>query len=277
MKLLSVNVSLPKEIESKGKTVRTGIFKEPVQGRVKVKSLNIEGDGQADLVGHGGEFRAVYVYSFDNYAYWEHELDRSDFKFGQFGENFTVEGMLDENVHVGDRFRIGSGLFEVTQPRVPCYKLAIKMGIEGFYSQILESGRLGFYFRVLEEGEVGVGDTIERIKLDPVGLNIVEANKLMYFDKDNLDGAKKSLAIEAFSPGWKATFEGRISKAKLSTITGESYRTFIVNRKVPESDTITSFYLAAEDGKPLAAFLPGQFLPLKLDIPGQYKTVVQTY
>ena len=277
MKLLSVNVSLPKEIESKGKTVRTGIFKEPVQGRVKVKSLNIEGDGQADLVGHGGEFRAVYVYSFDNYAYWEHELDRSDFKFGQFGENFTVEGMLDENVHVGDRFRIGSGLFEVTQPRVPCYKLAIKMGIEGFYSQILESGRLGFYFRVLEEGEVGVGDTIERIKLDPVGLNIVEANKLMYFDKDNLDGAKKSLAIEAFSPGWKATFEGRISKAKLSTITGESYRTFIVNRKVPESDTITSFYLAAEDGKPLAAFLPGQFLPLKLDIPGQYKPVVRTY
>ena len=146
MKLLSVNVSLPKEINFKGKTVRTGIFKKPVQGPVRVNKLNLEGDGQADLVGHGGEFRAVYVYSFDNYAYWERELDRKDFQYGQFGENFTVEGMLDEEVHVGDIFRIGTALFQVTQPRVPCYKLAIKMGVEGFYSRILESGRLGFTF-----------------------------------------------------------------------------------------------------------------------------------
>ena len=161
MKLLSVNVSLPEEVAYKGKTVTTGIFKEPVRARVKVNTLNIEGDGQADLIGHGGEFRAVYVYSFDNYAYWERKLGRTDFKFGQFGENFTVEGMLDEDIHVGDRFRVGTALFEVTQPRVPCYKLAIKMGVEGFYSRILESGRLGFYFRVLEEGEIGAGDAIK--------------------------------------------------------------------------------------------------------------------
>lgn len=277
MKLISINVSMPKEVSHKGKTVTTGIFKEPVDGRVKVRTLNLEGDGQADLVGHGGEQRAVYVYSFDNYAYWENELGRSDFKFGKFGENLTVEGMLDEDIHVGDRFRIGTTLFEVTQPRVPCYKLAIKMSVEGFYGQILKSGRLGFYFRVIEEGDVGAGDTIERISLDPVGMNIVDINKLMYFDKDNLDGASKALGIEALSPGWRITFEQRLTKAKISKQTGEEYRTFVVDRKIPESETITSFYLVPEDGRPLAPFIPGQFLPLKLDIPGQYKPVFRTY
>ncbi len=277
MKLLSVNVSLPKEITSKGKTVRTGIFKEPVQGRVQVRTLNLEGDGQADLVGHGGEFRAVYVYSFDNYAHWARELGRTDFTFGQFGENLTVEGMLDQDVHVGDIFRIGTALFEVTAPRVPCYKLGIKMNVEGFYSQILASGRLGFYFRVLEEGEVGAGDVIERVRVDPVGMTIIEANKLMYFDKDNLEGFRKALGVAAFSPGWRVTFEGRLAKAQAATETQEEFRTLIVNRKVPESETITSFYLVPEDGKPLAPFLPGQFLPLKLDIPGHWKPVLRTY
>ncbi len=277
MKLLSVNVSLPKEITFKGKTVRTGIFKVPVEGRVKVKALNIDGDGQADLIGHGGEFRAVYVYSFDNYDYWKRELGRTDFQYGQFGENFTVDRMLDEDVHVGDVFRIGTALFEVTQPRVPCYKLAIKMNVEGFYGRILQSGRLGFYFRVLEEGEVGAGDAIEKVKMDPVSLTIVEVNKLMYFDKDNIDGFRKSLRVPALPPGWRVTFEERLAKAKLATSTQEQLRTFIVNRKVPESETITSFYLVPEDGEPLTTFLPGQFLPLKLDIRGQYKPVLRTY
>ena len=277
MKLLSVNVSLPKEITFKGKTVRTGIFKEPVQGRLQVHALNIEGDGQADLLGHGGPFRAVYVYSFDHYPYWESELGRKDFSYGQFGENLTVEGMLDEDVHVGDIFRIGTALFQVTQPRVPCYKLAIKMGVEGFYKQILASGRLGFYFRVLEEGEVGTGDVIERVKVDPVGMTILEINKLMYYDKDNLEGFKRSLGVEALSPGWRTTFEGRLAKADLPTTTQEPYKTLMVDRKVKESETITSFYLVAEDKEPLAGFLPGQFLPLKLDIPGQYKPVLRTY
>lgn len=275
MNLLSVNVSLPKEITVKGKMVRTGIFKKPVQGRVKVRTLNIEGDGQADLIGHGGPFRAVYVYSFDNYAYWERELGRTDFSWGQFGENLTVEGMGDEEVHVGDTFRIGTALFQVTQPRIPCYKLAIKMGVEGFYNQILKSGRLGFYFRVLEEGDIGTGDVIERTQEDPVAMTILEVNNLMYYDKDNLEDARRSLGIEALSPGWRTTFERRL--AKVGTGTEEKLRTFIVDRKEPESETITSFYLMPEDGKPLPRFLPGQFLPLKLDIPGQYKPVVRTY
>ena len=139
MKLLSVNVSLPKEITVKGRTVRTGIFKEPVDRRVTVGALNIDGDGQADLIGHSGPFRAVLVYSFENYAYWERELGRTDFGFGQFGENFTVEGMLDDDIHAGDRFRIGTALFEVTQPRVPCYKLAIKMEDPAFPKLFLGS------------------------------------------------------------------------------------------------------------------------------------------
>ena len=275
MKLLSVNVSLPQEIAVKGKMVRTGIFKAPVEGRAKVATLNVEGDGQADLMGHGGPFRAVYVYSFDNYAYWERELGRRDFSFGQFGENLTVEGMGDEEVHVGDTFRIGTVLFQVTQPRVPCYKLAIKMGVEGFYNQILESGRLGFYFRVLEEGDVGADDVIERTKVDPIGMTIIDVNKLMYYDKDNLEEARRSLEIEALSPGWRTTFEARIAKAKTSS--GETLRTFVVDRKEPESETITSFYLSPEDRAPLPRFLPGQFLPLRLDIPGQYKPAVRTY
>ena len=205
------------------------------------------------------------------------ELGRSDFSFGQFGENLTVEGMLDEDVHVGDIFRIGTTLFQVTQPRVPCYKLAIKMEVEGFYGRILASGRLGFYFRVLEEGEVGRGDLIERVKVDPVGMTILELNRLMYFDKDNFDRSRESLHVEALSPGWRATFEGRLAKAKTSAAVRETLRSLIVTRKEPESESITSFYLEAQDGKPLAPFLPGQFLPLKLDIPGQYKPVLRTY
>ncbi len=277
MKLLSVNVSLPRETEYKGKIVKTGIFKEPVEGRVKVNTLNIEGDGQADLLSHGGIYRAVYVYSYDNYAYWEKELNRKDFTIGQFGENFTVEGMLDDEIHVGDRFRIGSAFFEVTQPRVPCYKLAIKMEVEGFYNQILSSGRLGFYFRVLEEGDVGAGDVIEKVSKDPVGLTITEVNNLMYFDKDNFDDMRKALRVKALSPGWRKSFEDRMAKAEISEKTLEKYRTLIVTKKIPESETITSFYLEPEDKKPLPSFMPGQFLPLKLDIPGQYKPVYRTY
>jgi len=277
MKLLSVNVSLAKEVTYKGKTIITGIFKEPVEGRVKVNTLNLEGDGQADLIAHGGEQRAVLVYSYENYTFWENELNRKDFKMGQFGENFTVEGMLDEDIHIGDRFQIGTALFEVSQPRVTCYKLAIKMDIEGFYNQVLKSNRPGFYFRVLEEGEVGSGDLIEKVHEDPVRMTVAEMNRLLYFELDNMDDARKALRIEALSPGWRKSFEDRLAKAEISEKTQEKYRVLVVDKKVPESDTITSFYLVSEDGKPLPIFMPGQFLPLKLDIPGQYKPVYRTY
>ncbi len=277
MTLKSVNVSMPKDIVHNGKVVTTGIFKEPAEGRVMLRRLNLDGDGQADLWGHGGAVRAVYVYSFENYAYWARELGRDNFTIGQFGENFTVEGMLEDDIQIGDVFRIGSALVEVSQPRVPCYKLAIKMGIEGFQNQFLASGRMGFYFRVLEEGEVGAGDTIELVKRDPRAMTVREVNELLYFDKENLKGTAKALDIPALSHGWKGSFEERLAKAAAPAKTRERYRAFIVDRKEPESETITSFYLAPEDRAALPRFLPGQFLTFELSIPDQPKPVLRTY
>ncbi|MDA9981453.1 MOSC domain-containing protein [Gammaproteobacteria bacterium] len=275
MKLLSVNLSLPKEIAHEGKTVSTGIFKKPVEGRVKLCRLNLEGDGQADLWGHGGAFRAVYAYTIENYEYWMNELGRNDFSHGQFGENFTVEGMLDDKISVGDIFRIGDALVEVSQPRIPCYKLAIKMGIEGFQNRFLASGRVGFYLRVVEEGEVGTGDSIELVHREPNSMTVREVSDLLFFDKSNLDGTAQALAIPALSHGWKGSFEERLDKAEASTEKG--FRAFVVDRKVPESAAITSFYLVPANGAPVDEFLPGQFLTFKLAIPDQPKPVIRTY
>ena len=207
MKLLSVNVSLPKEVPYQGKTVRTGIYKEPVQKRVRLRRLNLDGDGQADLVGHGGPFKAVYVYSIENYDYWKRELGRDHFPYGQFGENFTVEGMEDNKIHVGDVFRVGGALVEVTQPRVPCFKLVMKMEIPAFLKPFMASGRVGFYLRVMEEGEVGAGDAIERVTVDPEQMTVREMFHLLYFDNKNVEAARKALRISALSPGWRGSFE----------------------------------------------------------------------
>ena len=168
-------------------------------------------------------------------------------------------------------------MFEVTQPRVPCYKLGIKMHTEGFYSRLLRSGRPGFYFRVLEEGEVGRGDVIHRLSVSAVGMTVRQMSNLLYFEKDDLDGARRALRIEAISPGWRHSFETRLAKATLADTTGAPLRRLEVARKVRESENVTSFYLVPVDNRPLAPFLPGQFLPLKLDIPGQYQPVLRTY
>ena len=216
MKLLSVNVSPPAEVVHGGKTVTTGIFKEPVDGRVMLRMLNLDGDGQADLIGHGGIYKAAYAYSVENYDYWKRELGRTDFTFGQFGENFTVEGMLEDEIHVGDVFRVGGALVEVTQPRVPCYKLGIKMGLRGFEKTFLASGRVGFYLRVLEEGEVGAGDVLDRVRTDPERMTVREICRLLYFDPENLGGARKALRIRALSPGWRQSFEERLAKTGAS-------------------------------------------------------------
>ncbi len=216
MKLLSVNVSPPKEVAHGGKTVTTGIFKEPVDGRVMLRTLNLDGDGQADLTGHGGIYKAAYAYSVENYDYWKRELGRTDFTFGQFGENLTVEGMLEDEIHVGDVFRAGGALVEVTQPRVPCYKLGIKMGLRGFEKTFLASRRVGFYLRVLEEGEIGAGDVMDRVRTDPERITVREICRLLYFDSENLEGARKALRIRALSPGWRRSFEERLAKTGAS-------------------------------------------------------------
>jgi MOSC domain-containing protein YiiM len=213
MKLLSVNVSLPTEVPHGRGMVSTGIFKKPVRGRVMLRTLNLEGDGQADLVNHGGVYRAVYAYSIENYDYWQRELGRTDFTFGQFGENFTVEGKLEDSVHIGDVFRVGDALIEVSQPRPPCFKLGIKMGMPRFPKLFLRSGRVGFYVRVLEEGEVGAGDTFDLLESDPEQMTVREMSHLLFFDPENLEGAKRALRIRALSPGWQDSFRERLTKA----------------------------------------------------------------
>jgi MOSC domain-containing protein YiiM len=162
-RLLSVNVGLPRDIEWKGRTVHTAIWKEPVRGRCQVGRLNLDGDGQGDLAGHGGEQRAVFVYQIESYRYWQEQLRRSDFVHGQFGENFTIEGLPDDAVCIGDRYQIGSALFEVTQPRVTCYRVGLRMKESRMPALLTSSGRPGFYLRVLQEGEVGPGDEIVKV------------------------------------------------------------------------------------------------------------------
>ena len=213
MKLLSVNVSLPREVPHGRGTVSTGIFKEPVGGRIRLRKTNLDGDGQADLENHGGIDRAAYAYSIENYDHWRHELGRNEFAFGQFGENFTVEGMMEDDIHIGDVFRVGEALVEVTQPRPPCFKLGIKMGMAGFPKLFLASGRVGFYLRVLEEGEVGAGDMFERTGRDPEQVTVREMSRLLFFEPENLEVAKRALRVRALSPGWRDSFRERLAKA----------------------------------------------------------------
>ncbi len=207
MKLLSINVSKPKPIQYGGKTVHTGIFKEPVSGTVMLREKNIDGDGQGDLRVHGGTYKAIYGYPFEHYAYWQQELRRDDLRYGQFGENLTVEGLLEAEVHIGDVFQIGSAVrLQITQPRVPCFKLAYKMGLPEFPKQFLESRRVGFYFRVLEEGEITAGDTIARIETAPEPMSVTEIVNLRYFDRDNHEKIAQARKQPALSPSWKRSF-----------------------------------------------------------------------
>src|SRR5277367_6086898 len=209
-RLLSVNVGLPSDIEWKGRTVRTGICKKPVQGRCRVRRLNLDGDGQGDLEGHGGEQRAVFVYQIDSYHYWQEQLKRTDLgdpkSFGQFGENFTIEGLPDDAVCIGDRYRIGSALFEVTQPRVTCYRVGIRMNEPRMAALLTSSGRPGFYFRVLQEGDVGAGDEIVKIGEAAERMTVTEINALLYLPPHPRDRLERALRIEALSPGWRASF-----------------------------------------------------------------------
>lgn len=217
MEILSINVSMGSKIAYQGKKLTTGIFKEPVNSRLMLRRLNLDGDAQSDLINHGGIYKAVYVYSIENYEFWQHKLHRNSFAFGQFGENFTVRGMLEDEVHIGDVFRVGSAKVEVTQPRVPCYKLGIKMGLDEFPKMFLASGRVGFMFRVLEEGEVGAGDSLERVAVGPEKITVRAINHLLYFDPENLENARKALRIPALSPGWRGSSEKRLGEAASQT------------------------------------------------------------
>src|SRR6266480_5474917 len=201
VQLLSVNVGLPRDIEWKGKTVHTAVWKDAVRGRRKVEKLNIDGDGQGDLQGHGGEHRAVLVYQIDSYRYWERQLGRKDFVFGQFGENFTVEGLSDDEVCIGDRYRIGGALFEVTQPRVTCYRVGIRMENAAMPSLLVAHHRPGFYLRVLEEGSVRAGDAILKVADGPERMSVSEIDALLYKPGHPRDQLERALRIPVLSVG----------------------------------------------------------------------------
>ena len=211
MKLVSVQVGRPRTVQWHGKAVSTGIYKEPVAGRIMLHRHNLDGDQQADLTVHGGRDKAVYVYPVEHYVTWAQELGHSNFSFGQFGENFTVEGMLEETVCLGDSFRIGDARLEVTQPRVPCYKLGVKFGSMKFPKRFLASNRTGYYLRVLEEGEVGAGDSIERVKADPERMTIRQAVRLAFFEQKDVAMLEKSLRIRALSPEWRTMFQEQLA------------------------------------------------------------------
>ncbi|MCI0709992.1 MAG: MOSC domain-containing protein [Chloroflexi bacterium] len=211
--LLSVNVSLPKTIDYRGEMVQTAIYKEPVTGPVMLHKLNLDGDKQADLKNHGGTYKAVYCYPHEHYAHWQQELGRTEsFPYGQFGENFTLSGLLETTVHVGDIFSVGDALIQVTQPRVPCWKLENKMGVHKFQKQFAKSERVGFYVRVLQEGLVEAGQSVTLIEANPQKVSIHAINHLLHVDQSDIDVAYRALEIEALSPGWRGSMKQLIKK-----------------------------------------------------------------
>src|SRR3954471_6720458 len=203
MKIISVNVGRPRLVVSRGEPVSTGIFKEPVEGRVTLRTLNLDGDRQADLTVHGGSAKAVYAYPSEHYAYWRGELPGMEMPWGMFGENFTTEELFETSVHIGDRFRVGSAELQVTQPRMPCYKLGIKFGRTDMLKRFLASGLTGFYFAVVREGEVAAGDKIELLSRDANNVTIADITRLYAHDKHDLETLRRALAVPALPQSWK--------------------------------------------------------------------------
>lgn len=213
--LVSVNVGLPREVGWHGQPVITGIFKHSVEERVALRRFNLDGDRQADLSVHGGEHKAVYCYPLEHYAYWKKALTGRELPTAVFGENFTIEGLLEDHVQVGDLFSVGTAEVTVTQPRLPCYKLGVRFQMDDMVKRFQESGRSGFYVTVTREGEVGAGDAMKRIGRDPNGVAIAEINRLFSLERyDAADAAivRRILKVASFPPGWKDDFRERLDK-----------------------------------------------------------------
>lgn len=290
-KLLSVNVGLPREIEWQGKLVRTGIWKLPVPHRVLARRLNLDGDGQGDLAGHGGEHRAVMVYQIEAYRYWEKVLGRTDFEFGQFGENFTVDGLPDDAVCIGDRYKIGDALFEVTQPRVTCYRLGIRMNNPQMPALLVSHRRPGFYFRVITEGEVGAGDEIEKIADGPGQITVAEVDALLYLPNHDPKRIAIAIKIPALSGGWKSSLEELLKSGERGVHNGNAgltsniasppawngFRRLRVRTVHRETREVASIVLESADGAPLPAALPGQYIALRLYPDKGARPVVRSY
>jgi ferredoxin-NADP reductase/MOSC domain-containing protein YiiM len=277
-RLLSVNVGLPKDIDWQGKIVHTGIWKQPVQGRRTVRRLNIDGDGQGDLTGHGGEHRAVMVYQTESYRYWERYLDRKFETYGQFGENLTVDGLPDDAVCIGDHYQIGSAVFEVTQPRVTCYRLGIRMNEPRMASLVVAHHRPGFYMRVLQEGDIAAGDEIVKVSTGPEQMTVAEIDALLYLPGHSPEQLARALTIPALPAGWQASFKallepkqgGKSANGNRGLTPGSTplawpgFREVRVSAIHQESKTVFSLLLNSADGRPLAEALPGQFVVLRV-------------
>jgi ferredoxin-NADP reductase/MOSC domain-containing protein YiiM/ferredoxin len=278
-RLVSLNVGLPRDITWRGKIVHTGIWKNPVHGRLAVRRLNIDGDGQGDLGGHGGPNRPAMVYQLDSYRYWERQLRRTNFSYGQFGENFTVDGLPDDEVCIGDRYRIGTALFEVSQPRVTCYRVGIRTDEAEMPALLVAHHRPGFYFRVLDEGEVGPGDEIVKVLDGPGHVSVAEIDAMLYLRAHTREQLDRALRIPALSQGWQGSLQALLQQETtagpvsgnpgLAPASGpppawQGFRPLRVSRVDRESVSVLSLTLAPADDLPLVAPLPGQAIVLRL-------------
>ena len=290
-RLLSVNVGLPRDIGWKGRTVHTAVWKHPVPGRCRVGRLNLEGDGQGDLAGHGGEQRAVYVYQIESHRHWQEQLKRTDYVHGQFGENFTIQGLADDAVCIGDQYRIGSALFEVTQPRVTCYRLGIRMNEPRMPALLTSSGRPGFYFRVLQPGDVGAGDDVVKVGEATERMTVAEINALLYSSDHPHDQLKRAVRIDALSPGWRASFEALLHSDTAAAGSGNAglapaaaahpvapgFRSLAVSAIDHEAADVLSLTMHSLDDQPLPAGLPGQYVVVRLQPTAAGQPIFRSY
>ena len=291
--LVSVNVGLPKDLAWNGRTVYTGVWKQPVLGRRMVRRLNVDGDGQGDLGGHGGENRAVLVYQLDSYRYWSDELHRDDLRPGHFGENFTVEGLPDDEVCIGDRYRIGQAIFEVTQPRVTCYRVGLRLGEPQMAALLVSHRRPGFYFRVITEGQIEAGQDIVKVGSGREQITVAEIDALLYLPGHPRDALERALRIPALSPGWKGSLQNLLTQATTtSTSAGNTgltaaasspppawagFRSLEVTATHEESRAVRSITLADPDGAPLPAWRPGQSVAVRLSREDTHETLIRNY
>ena len=281
--LLSVNVGLPKDVAWQGKTVHTGIWKTPAAGPVQARRLNLDGDGQGDRSGHGGEQRAVLVYQIQSYRHWEQHFGQDDFGYGQFGENLTVNGLPDDEVCIGDRYRIGAAEFEVTQPRVTCYRVGLRMGQPEMAALLVSHHRPGFYMRVIREGPIKAGQPIVKTRTGPHALTVADTDALLYLPGRDLGKLKQAVRIPALSPGWQQSFHDLLAAgeepgaapppgtepAPPPPPAWAGFRPLRVARVVRETAAVSSIYLAAPDGAALPPGQPGQYLTLRVSAAGQ--------
>ncbi len=289
--LLSVNVGLPRDLSWHGQTVHTAVWKRPVEGPRMVRRLNIDGDGQGDLAGHGGEHRAVFVYQIESYRYWQEQLGRDDFTYGQFGENFTVRGLADDQVCIGDQYRIGEAVFEVTQPRVTCYRVGIRMDDPRMPAMLVSHQRPGFYLRVLREGAVQTGDDIVQVASGPEAMTVTEVNALLYLPGHPRQQVLRALRIPALPDGWKASFQAIRGQPEASGSAGGNaglaavspppawpgFRPLTVTAVEKESDSVVSVHLASPERAAVPPALPGQFLTLRLPADPGAQPLLRSY